>query len=218
MEGNQGNLGYGNAKRGITLIYMGQLLSIAAAIIMSISVGMIAIKGGDTPTVEDVSSTSMILMVVGLLCALAAFLLKFFGVTKASSDEGNFKKALTFLIIGLVASIIQGAVDGRIDWLSDLGAVAKGICDLAVTVLIIRGVATIAENIGNDPVRELGNRTLKMIVLIYLLVIAMGVIMLLLNGDGMAIVEGILAIGTMIISIIAYIMFLKLLSQGRKML
>ena len=57
-----------------------------------------------------------------------------------------------------------------------------------------------------------------MIVLIYLLVIAMGVIMLLLNGDGMATVEGILAIGTTIISIIAYIMFLKLLSQGRKML
>ncbi|GEM_PF-6840730 len=46
MEGNQGNLGYGNAKRGITLIYMGQLLSIAAAIMMMISVGMIAIKGG----------------------------------------------------------------------------------------------------------------------------------------------------------------------------
>ncbi|MBQ9180292.1 MAG: hypothetical protein IJ132_05770 [Firmicutes bacterium] len=217
MEGNQGNLGYGNAKRGITLIYMGQLLSIAAAIMMMISVGMIAVKG-EAPTVEDVSSTSMILMVVGLLCALAAFLMKFFGVTKASSDDGNFKKALTFLIIGLVASIIQSAVDGRIDWLSDLGAIAKGICDLAVTVFIIRGVATIAENIGNDPVRELGNRTLKMIVLIYLLVIAMGVIMLLLNGDSMATVEGILAIGAMVISVIAYIMFLKLLSQGRKML
>jgi hypothetical protein len=76
----------------------------------------------------------------------------------------------------------------------------------------------LAENIGNMNVKKLGSSTLRMILLIYALIIALQVISLFFKGDSLTVVALILLVAVAVLSVIAYILFLKMLNQGRKML
>ena len=209
-----------NAKKGISRIYTGLLISILAALCAGIGTTIITIRGREMQDVNDLLSGNagpLTLLGIGAVLALIAFLLKFLGIKKASLDEDRFTKALKFLVIGLVVSFVGGFFTGRSEIVYEIAEILNGVCDMLVTLFIISGTKSLAEKVGNEHVRSLASNTYKMILLIYLLVIALGVIALFIENSKMAIIAGILTIGILILTIIAFIVFLKMLSQARKM-
>jgi hypothetical protein len=211
---------YLNAKKGISRIYTGQLISILAALCAGIGTAIITIRGTEAQDVSELINGNigpLSLLGIGAVLAILAFLLEFLGIKKASEDEVGFTKALTFLVVGFVASLIGGFFTGRSEIVYEITDVISNVCNLLVTLFIISGTKSLAEKIGNEHVRSLASSTYKMIILIYLLAIALSVISLLIKNDTMAIVAGLLGLGILVLTVIAFVVFLKMLNQARKM-
>lgn len=211
---------YPNAKKGIGRIFTGQIFGLLAALLAGVGTAMIEIKGRELQDINDLLQGNigpLSLLGIGAVLALIAFLFKFTGIKRASEDESGFKKALVFLVLGIVASFLGGFFTGRSEMVSEITEIVDSVCGMLVTLFIISGTKSLAEKIGNEHVRSLASSTYKMVLLIYLLIIALGVIALFVENDAMAIIAGILAIGILVLTIIAYIVFLKMLNQARKM-
>lgn len=87
-----------------------------------------------------------------------------------------------------------------------------------VTLYIIQGCRSCARTVGNEHVEQLSGSTLKMITALYVVSILLGMVMAFISSEEMKIVAGVLAIVISIVSIVAYVLFLKVLSQTKAIL
>ena len=212
---------YDNAKKGLGRIYFGELLQILSTVLLCAGAVAAAIKEDEISHAKDLldgGAGVLGILLAGLLLMLVAFLFTFFGVKRAAKDEAGFNKALIFLVIGIIATIAEGILINFSETAAEGVSILNSLCDTLVTIFIIRGTMNLAENIGNMNVKKLGSSTLRMILLIYALIIALQVISLFFKGDSLTVVALILLVAVAVLSVIAYILFLKMLNQGRKML
>lgn len=212
---------YPNAKKGINRIFMAEVLALLGAVVITAGSVILAFKGNTMTDVEAYTSGGGLaakIIIAGAIIVLVGFLFKFFGVSKAAMDESNFKKALALIVIGFVAAIVHSAAEGRIEILSEIGGVVENVCQLMSTLFIIYGVKAIAVQLNDNHVNKLCDRTVKMIMLVYLLAIALCVILLFINNETMAVIAGIIALIIAVLSIIASLVFLSMLNNARKMI
>ena len=212
---------YPNAKKGINRIFLGELIAILGMVIIAIGSGILAVKGQtmtDLSTYTSGANIAALVILIGGLMVLVAFLFKFFGISKASIDEGDFKKALALLVIGFVASIVHSAVDGRIEVVAEIANILTNVCELLVTIFIISGIKSLAEKVNDRHVFDMCNRTYKLIIAVYVLIIALTVVALFVTNETMAVIAGLIALAIAILAIVAIIVFLSLLNNARKML
>ena len=212
---------YSNAKKGINRIFTAEVLSLLGALVAAVGSVLLAIQGttmtdAETYTSGDALAAKIIL--AGGVLVLIGFLFKFFGVQKAALDEAYFKKAMALIIIGFVAGIVHSATDGHIEVLSEVGNMVENICQLLSSVFIIYGVRAIAVNLNDNHVKNICDRTLKLIMLTYLLNIALCIIVMFIKNDTMAVIAGIIALAIAVLSIIASLVFLSMLNNARKMI
>ncbi len=212
---------YPNAKKGINRIFLGELIAILGMVVIAIGSGILAVKGQmmtDLSTYTSGANIAALVILIGGLMVLVAFLFKFFGISKASIDERDFKKAMALLVIGFVASIVHSAVDGRIEVVAEIANIITNVCELLVTIFIISGIKSLAEKVNDRHVFDMCNRTYKLIIAVYVLIIALTVVALFVTNETMAVIAGLIALAIAILAIVAYIVFLSLLNNARKML
>ena len=212
---------YPNAKKGINRIFLGELIAILGMVVIAIGSGILAVKGQtmtDLSTYTSGANIAALVILIGGLMVLVAFLFKFFGISKASIDEQDFKKAMALLVIGFVASIVHSAVDGRIEVVAEIANIITNVCELLVTIFIISGIKSLAEKVNDRHVFDMCNRTYKLIIAVYVLIIALTVVALFVTNETMAVIAGLIALAIAILAIVAYIVFLSLLNNARKML
>lgn len=212
---------YPNAKKGINRIFLGELIAILGMVIIAIGSGILAVKGQtmtDLSTYTSGANIAALVILIGGLMVLVAFLFKFFGISKASIDERDFKKAMALLVIGFVASIVHSAVDGRIEVVAEIANIITNVCELLVTIFIISGIKSLAEKVNDRHVFDMCNRTYKLIIAVYVLIIALTVVALFVTNETMAVIAGLIALAIAILAIVAIIVFLSLLNNARKML
>lgn len=212
---------YPNAKKGINRIFLGELIAILGMVIIAIGSGILAVKGQtmtDLSTYTSGANIAALVILIGGLMVLIAFLFKFFGISKASIDERDFKKAMALLVIGFVASIVHSAVDGRIEVVAEIANIITNVCELLVTIFIISGIKSLAEKVNDRHVFDMCNRTYKLIIAVYVLIIALTVVALFVTNETMAVIAGLIALAIAILAIVAIIVFLSLLNNARKML
>ena len=209
-----------NAANGVSKIYTAEILGLIGVACLLVS-AIIAVIGVVTESAAILGSLPFIIA-YGVL-AIISFILQIVGINKASKDDAKFKNAFVWLIIAIIAAGAQGAFAESNEAISSLFQAITNVANLLVTVYVLQGCISLAKQLGNSDVEAMGNKTIKMIIISYAIILAMLVITIIFGligkGEGAAaIIVAILGIAVAVVSIIAYIIYLKTLSRAKKML
>ena len=222
-------MSYENAKKGIGQIFTAEILQLLSAIFSIIGIiisvvgtaSLIAggLEGADVAMGAGLAGgvVGVIMTVVGGIVAFIGFILYIVGVVNTSKDEDNFKKALLFLILGLVCTLIASfttTVAGGV--LALILKVLGMLFDLISTILVINGISVLANKVGNAAVEKKGQFTLKLITVIIILSIVISLITL-IPAVAAGVIAGILSIVATVLSIIKYFVYLGLLANAKNM-
>ena len=205
-----------NALKGLKKIYASEILTLLAGILS----GVFSYLGnGAGANIED---SKMALLAVLFLCfgilTLVAYILNFIGTAQAGKDESSFKSALLWILIGIAltaAALILGEDHYLYRYLSN----GTRMTDILMTIYIIQGVICLANKLGNEEQAQRGKRVQNMIVFIYALSFVFQIVNDFLNVEKIS--PAVLAacgFAALILFIVAYITFIRLLSKAKKML
>ena len=211
-----------NAATGVKRIFTAEILKLVAAIVTIIALIMTVItvaaanansQGGTIAagvgTVVLIAAASILALIGGIMALV--------GIINASKDEGAFKTALILLIISLIAAVVGGIFSGN-STLYSICQIVQNLMSIFVTVFVIKGITNLAVKIGNDEVAQQGKRLLTIIVVFYALSLIANILVLVFGGMFASVLGGVIAIVALVLNIIAYIVYLSLLSKGKNML
>ena len=213
-----------NAQKGVSQIYKAEILALIAGILAVIAavlaIGAVAANeaeaGGEVVGGALIGAGGLAL-VMGVL-AIISFILMILGTKNAAKDEGDFSRALIWLLLGIVGSIVVSAFSSSAV-ASTIGTVIKDIGSLLSTIYVITGVLHLAERLQNPEEVTRGNKLIRMMLCIYVIVIVLEVIKLVAgNSDSGTVIAGVLAVVAAILMLVAYFIYLKFLSRARRML
>lgn len=206
-----------NAKLGIGKIYRAEILTIIATIIsiagivVMIVFGKVVSSKGDTVNNTDV--ISLIVILVSLVLAIIAFVLNLRGIFLASKDEPAFKDALVAVILGLLTSILAGVFSKNRPSLSNAFESANNIAELFTAYYIIRGCINLAQQKKDEKIVKSGNTAMTLVFIVWIAAAILKIVPTFIPADSRTAVEGILSIASLVLAIIAYIIYLKVLRK-----
>lgn len=211
-----------NAKSGIGKIYRAQILTIIATvisivgIIVMIGFGKAVSSRGDIVNNTDV--ISLIVIFASLLLAVIAFILNLRGIVLASKDEPSFKDALVMVILGLLTSILAVVFSKTRASLSTAFESANNIAELFTAYYIIRGCINLAQQKKDENIVKSGKSAITLIIIVWIIAIVLQCASTFIPADSRTTVEGILSIASLVMAIIAYFVYLKVLRKTSEIL
>ena len=213
---------YPNAYSGVKKLFTAQILSLIVVILSLITAGIAA---GGAAAIEDHAEAglvalggSAILGVIVLVIGVIALIITLVGLHQAGKDEKCFKTAFIFAIIQLVAAFVKGfGAEG-----SALYVGADFIADLAQIIMIIYviyGVINLAKSLNDEKLAKRGKTLLTLIMILLIVALVISIVGNFVGGSETgAMIVGITGIVSAIIMLVAYIMYLTLLSRAMKTL
>ena len=221
-----------NAAKGVRNIHMAGKFELTTAVIMAVMIGAIQFARitesyGFKAETDALRIESIGLMMIGGVIALIGFAFCVQGTSDASRTEPTCKNALPCLIIGILG-IIAGCV------LKTMGYHAFSLCfttgriaNVIAACFVLNGVSSIAVRMNNAEMGAKFKRTISRII-----TLQMGAVVLELfagvvsmsrkpvegGADPLGFVLGTCSLVSVILSVAAYIVYLKALSKARKML
>ena len=211
-----------NAAKGVKRIHTAEILGLIGAILTVIG-AIAAVITLASMVVDSAEGTvfaggaAAIFMIGAGILMIIAFIMNLVGVSNASKDEGSFKTALIFIILGIVGACVSSIFSANAT-VSTIGMMITSVSNLLVTVFIIMGIIKIADKLNNDSVSNKGANILKMIIVVNVLDIIANLIVLIMGGQTASVVAGIIAIVAGVLNVVQYFMFLSYLSKANKML
>ena len=211
-----------NAAKGVKRIFTAEILKLVASVVSIIGVAMMIItlaaaeSKAEGATIAAGTGT-VILLAVAAVLALIGGIMALIGIINASKDEGSFKIALVAIIISLCAAIV-GGIFSQNSTIQSICQIVQNLMSIFVTVFVIQGVSNLAEKVGNDNVAAQGKTLLSIIVAVYALSLIANIIVLIFGGMFVSVTAGVIAVIALVLNVIGYIVYLSLLSKGKKML
>ncbi len=220
---------YPNAAKGVKRIFTAEILGLISSIllvvgfILMIPAVLVAKNGAEGMEGAAIGATvamGVFVLIAGVL-SIIAFIMNIVGINNASKDEENFKSALLFLVLGLVAKAASITI-GR--FVKD-ATVATGMLDTAanllnifVTIFVISGIVKLADRLNRGDISAKGTNVLKILIAVNVLSLIASFIASVMGGPVASGVTLALAIVSAVLSVVQYIMYLSLLSKAKKML
>ena len=211
-----------NAATGVKRIFTAEILKLIAAIVTVVGIVMTIVtvaaanansQGG---TIAAGVGTVLLIAAASIL-ALIGGIMALVGIINASKDEGAFKTALILIIISLIAAVV-GGIFYKNATVQSICQIVQNLMSIFVTVFVIKGITNLAVKIGNDEVAQQGKSLLTIIVVFYALSLIANILVLVFGGMFASVLGGVLAVVALVLNIIAYIVYLSLLSKGKNML
>ena len=211
-----------NAFSGIKKIWLAELLMLLAAVIGIVLIFVIAANStvqGEAIIVNKaaVETPSAILGIAAAVIALVAFILNLVGLIIARKDDGAFKIALIVTLLGVVASAVS-AIWSSNQTLNKWMDTAITIFSMLASYYVLTGIANLAEQYPDPATKALA---LKSRTLVEGTFCATAVFKLIINifkiQDGSTIYT-ILSIIALVLELVSYVLYLRALSKGKKML
>lgn len=211
-----------NAFSGIKKIWLAELLMLLAAVIGIVLIVVIAANStvqGEAIIVNKaaVETPSAILGIAAAVIALVAFILNLVGLIIARKDDGAFKIALIVTLLGVVASAVS-AIWSSNQTLNKWMDTAITIFSMLASYYVLTGIANLADQIPDEATKAVA---LKSRTLVEGTFCATAIFKLIINifkiQDGSTIYT-ILAIVAAVLELVSYILYLRALSKGKKML
>ncbi len=219
-----------NAFEGVKKIFLSEILTLIAGVlavigaIAALAGSAIAVGIADTADMSDEAVAQVaggavaavgvggVVALIGGIIMIVAFIIYLIGVNKAKKDNDNFAKAFMWVIISLIFSIIVGFFSATPTVGPILSACSSVVSCLA-TFYIVNGIADLADQLGNSAVAGTARTLIKVLFVVY----ALQVIASLIGGfaSGLSLILSIVAT---ILGVIANIVYLIILAQGKKVL
>ena len=215
-----------NAHNGVKKIFTAEILGLIGTIAMAVA-GAAAIilaalvnAGNGSETSAAAGAVTAILAVFGIagdILMLIGFILNLVGIKAAMKDEAAFKTAMVFTLIGIVASVFATIYSSN-ETVSGLMKILMDFTQLCVAVFVIRGIMNLAEKLHNQKMVAGGRKATTYMTVAYCLPIVISFVSTLISLKAESTATMVLSLIALLLSIIAYIIFLNYLRRAVKML
>ena len=208
-----------NARKGLGKVFTGEILQIIAAILLCISAGIGAISAmaGSEGGLVVAGIGFVLVLVVGSIFEIIAFILNLVGLSQAGKDSSKIKTAFTVSIISLLLIIvfsILSTVFAQYSWIQTIGNLVQEILALVIVYMVLMGAAEL-----NSALADKANSTWKIYLIVVILGIVASIVVLVFGMLNMVTVAGVayivITVVDYILSIIGYIMFLTFLARAK---
>ena len=149
--------------------------------------------------------------IIALVVALIAAVMVFMAMYRLRELHEDYHTAFMLSIINIALELIGGMLGGNLESIVSLISAAVSF---GQTYHIIRATNSFLAQLDRNEVIERGQAAIRMYK-INLAVSIAGSVLLMIAGDGMALLLGIAAVGSLIISIISIVCYIKYLGAAR---
>ena len=210
-----------NAYRGVKKIWLAELLMLLAAIVGIIMVIVMAANGTmvgeDIVINEGVKTPIAVLGIVTAVIALVAFILNLVGLINANNDDSAFRIALLVTILGVVASAIS-AIWSNNETLNKWMDTAITICSMFASYYVLTGIANLAEKMSDAATKALALKSRTLVEGSFCATALFKLIISIFKIQNGSTISTILAVVALLLELVSYILYLRALSKGKKML
>lgn len=209
-----------NAFKGVSRIYLAEILSLIATIIGIVSV-IVVFAGAGTAAAGNGGTGAGLAVGGGLFLAitailmLASFIINIIGVSNASQDEPAFRTAMIFIVVGILCSIVAGIFSGN-PVIYSIATIVSRVSEILVFWFSINGISNLAVAMEDNEIYERADSLAKLILGVYIVVIILTIVTSFVLLP--LFLTSIISIVTSICMIVAYFMYLSLLSGAKSML
>ena len=210
-----------NAFRGVKKIWLAEMLMLLAAIVGIIMVIVMAANGTmvgeDIVINEGVKTPIAILGIITAVIALVAFILNLVGLINANNDDSAFRIALLVTILGIVASAIS-AIWSNNETLNKWMDTALIICSMFASYYVLTGIANLADQMPDPATKAVALKSRLLVEGSFCATAVFKLIINIFNIQSGSTIHTIMAVVAMLLELLAYILYLRALAKGRKML
>ena len=210
-----------NAYRGVKKIWLAEMLMLLAAIVGIIMVIVMAANGTmvgeDIVINEGVKTPIAVLGIVTAVIALVAFILNLIGLINANNDDSAFRIALLVTILGIVTSAIS-AIWSNNETLNKWMDTALIICSMFASYYVLTGIANLAEKMSDAATKALALKSRTLVEGSFCATALFKLIISIFKIQNGSTISTILAVIALLLELVSYILYLRALSKGKKML
>ena len=210
-----------NAYRGVKKIWLAEMLMLLAAVVGIIMVIVMATNGTmvgeDIVINEGVKTPIAVLGIVTAVIALVAFILNLVGLINANNDDSAFRIALLVTILGVVASAIS-AIWSNNETLNKWMDTAITICSMFASYYVLTGIANLAEKMSDATTKALALKSRTLVEGSFCATALFKLIISIFKIQDGSTISTILAVVALLLELVSYILYLRALSKGKKML
>ena len=210
-----------NAYRGVKKIWLAELLMLLAAIVGIIMVIVMAANGTmvgeDIVINEGVKTPIAVLGIVTAVILLIGFILNLVGLINANNDDSAFRIALLVTILGVVASAISAIWSnnaGLVKWMDTLIT----IFSMFASYYVLTGIANLAEKMSDAATKALALKSRTLVEGSFCATALFKLIISIFKIQDGSTISTILAVVALLLELVSYILYLRALSKGKKML
>ena len=221
-------MNYENSRKGLNLIFWGQLLGLIGSVIAI--VGVLLTIGGvivanNAEAIDGVGAFTAAAAIVTSIMGVAVFvsyILYVVGVIKASKDEPCFKMALYMLFVAIVASLLQALFpvvfkDFLTVTFNNILNIVEEIAKLLSLLFVITGVSALGEDMGRADVVSLANKVKSTILAIYILNLLAQLLNVLFVKSFSDVIVSVITVVVAVLELAGMITYFILLNRARKM-
>ena len=210
-----------NAYRGVKKIWLAEMLMLLAAIVGIIMVIVMAANGTmvgeDIVINEGVKTPIAVFGIVTAVIALVAFILNLIGLINANNDDFAFRIALLVTILGIVASAIS-AIWSNNETLNKWMDTALTICSMFASYYVLTGIANLAEKMSDAATKAVALKSRTLVEGSFCATALFKLIISIFKIQDGSTISTILAVVALLLELVSYILYLRALSKGKKML
>jgi len=210
-----------NAFRGIKKIWLAEMLMLLAAIVGIVIVIVAATNGSmvgeDIVISESVKTPITVLSIITAVIALVAFILNLVGLINARTDDSAFRIALLVTLLGIAASVVQviwSKNQGLVKWMDTLTT----IFSMFATYYVLTGIANLAEKLSDSATKALALKSRTLVEGTFCATAIFKLIINIFKIQETSTIYLILSIVALVLELVSYILYLRALSKGKKML
>lgn len=162
---------YPNAYSGVKKLFFSEILNIISAGLMLAAILLVLFDGKtklpDIDTAQFWGLASFVILSAAV--GIAAFIIQIVGINRARKDEWYFNKALYFVIICTVCTVVMTLTAGTVN---SIFAAIDEVFTLLINIYSILAIFTLAEYLGDARVQKSGK--IMIVVITVLFGIALG--------------------------------------------
>ena len=210
-----------NAYRGVKKIWLAEMLMLLAAIVGIIMVIVMATNGTmvgeDIVINEGVKTPIAVLGIVTAVIALVAFILNLIGLINANNDDSAFRIALLVTILGIVASAVS-AIWSNNETLNKWMDTALIICSMFASYYVLTGIANLAVKMSDAATKAVALKSRTLVEGSFCATALFKLIISIFKIQNGSTISTILAVIALLLELVSYILYLRALAKGKKML
>jgi len=216
-----------NAYHGVKKIFTAEILGLIGAVclILGSLIGVLAVVSTVAGSEGGAAASgigTIIFLAAGAVLPIIGYIMNLVGLNQASKDDSNFRVAFMVAIISLIVLIVSAvfSVFNFGNGMADNIAKAFSImANIIVTVYVITGISSLAEQLKKPEMVEMGRKILIFIIVINGIIMVAEILPVFFGINvTVASIEGIMGVVSAVCQFIYYIVYLVFLGKAKAML